>query len=61
MTAGRKGGLELQRIVMSREVKVSVYEVQGTIAFPEDRSELTSILNMAEEKSEIDARDIVHK
>lgn len=61
MTEGRKGGLELQRIVMSREVKISVYEVLGTIAFPEERSELNSILKMAEEKSEINGSDIVHK
>ena len=51
----------MQPIEMSREVKISVYEVLGTIAFPEERSELYSILMMAEEKSEIDGSDIVHK
>ena len=49
------------RIEMSREIRVKAYEVVAKLAFPEDRTEVLSLLQMANRLGSLSASDIVDR
>ena len=49
------------RIEMSREIRVKAYEVVAKLAFPEDRTEVLSLLQMANHLGSLSASDIVDR
>ena len=49
------------RIEMSREIRIKAYEVVATLAFPEDRTEVLSLLQMAADFEVLSGDQIVDK
>ena len=49
------------RIEMNRKVDVVAYEVLATLAFPEDRTEILSLLQMAEEFGSLTGEQVVDR
>jgi hypothetical protein len=49
------------RIEMSREIRIKAYEVVATLAFPEDRTEVLSILQMAANYEGLSGAQVVDK
>ena len=49
------------RIEMNRKVEVVAYEVLATLAFPEDRTEVLSLLQMAEEFGSLTGDQVVDR
>ena len=49
------------RIEMSREIRVKAYEVVATLAFPEDRTEVLSLLQMANHLGSLSGSDVVDR
>ena len=49
------------RIEMSRKIRVEAYEVVAKLAFPEDRTEVLSLLQMANHLGSLSASDIVDR
>ena len=49
------------RIEMNRKVDVVAYEVLATLAFPEDRTEVLSLLQMAEEFGSLTGDQVVDR
>ena len=49
------------RIEMSREIRIKAYEVVATLAFPEDRTEILSLLQMAADYEGLSGNQVVEK
>lgn len=49
------------RIEMSRKIRVEAYEVVAKLAFPEDRTEVLSLLQMANHLGSLSASDIIDR
>ena len=49
------------RIEMSRKIRIKVYEVVGTFAFPEDRTEVLSLLQMADDYKGLTGDKVVER
>ena len=54
-------GVEIVKIEMSRNVRIKVYDVIATISFPEERTEIISLLQMANQYDILSANRVVDK